>query len=718
MSIPVENMRASLVLPRSKVDGNEVVSQCADITTEGYTIQIYVQAQTSKLCTTHSIVQIPTPSVDNHNGRELKFIILVDYTPATWLSASEIELGHQVGYSIRFENKTTQGTFLKYMTDGMLLREAMNDPNLRKYSTIILDEVHERTLATDMLMGLLKSVAKRRAELKIIVMSATISAVKFQKYFSLGSDTEVPPVFKVPGRTHPIEIVYTQDLMKECVEDLMIKEHYVDAAIRTVVAIHRAEHPGDILLFLTGEEEIEMACSKIRHKVKCLIDLYPSSVGPIVCTPLYSSLEPIQQQRAFDPAPPARGPNHPPGRKVVVATNIAETSLTIDGIVYVVDPGFSKQKMYNPRTRSESLLVQPISKASAQQRAGRTGRTQPGKCFRLYTEEYFMSLEEQTCPEILRSNLSGMVLQLVKLGIQVKDLARFDYVDTPTPETLMRGIESLTFLKALDEDENLTPLGSMIGEFPLDPQLASLLVASPQFKCSEEILTITSMLSVPRIWVRPVDQKKEADQAKALFTVRGSDHLTLLNVYNQYVQNKSVEDWPETNFVSGRALVEAEKVRAQLQQLMGRFELELISITDKNKSYQSVRQALVCGFFMQVAHRTEGGGYVTVKENHFAKLHPSYGGPELPEWVLFNEFIITGRSFLRTVSAVSPEWLLEIAPSYFNLRTFPDGKTRRALENLIEQKTAGLCIPWKMQSPTLREHLLTPWKTQLQGSAE
>ncbi|KAJ8695060.1 DEAH-box ATP-dependent RNA helicase prp43 [Pleurotus ostreatus] len=331
-----------------------------------------------------------------------------------------------------------------------------------------------------------------------------------------------------------------------------------------------------------------MACSKIRHKVKCLIDLYPSSVGPIVCTPLYSSLEPIQQQRAFDPAPPARGPNHPPGRKVVVATNIAETSLTIDGIVYVVDPGFSKQKMYNPRTRGESLLVQPISKASAQQRAGRTGRTQPGKCFRLYTEEYFMSLEEQTCPEILRSNLSGMVLQLVKLGIQVKDLARFDYVDTPTPETLMRGIESLTFLKALDEDENLTPLGSMIGEFPLDPQLASLLVASPQFKCSEEILTITSMLSVPRIWVRPVDQKKEADQAKALFTVRGSDHLTLLNVYNQYVQNKSVEDWPETNFVSGRALVEAEKVRAQLQQLMGRFELELISITDKNKSYQSV----------------------------------------------------------------------------------------------------------------------------------
>ena len=320
-----------------------------------------------------------------------------------------VELGRQVGYSIRFEDMTEPGTtFLKYMTDGMLLREAMNDPNLERYSTIILDEAHERTLATDILMGLLKALARKRSDLKIIVMSATLDAVKFQKYFGLHSD-QTAPLFKVPGRTHPVEVFYTQDPEPD----------YVEAAIRTVLMIHRAEDPGDILLFLTGEEEIEESCRKIKIEVDELSSSDPS-VGPLTCIPLYSSLPPQQQQRIFDPPPPARTPDGPPGRKIVVSTNIAETSLTIDGIVYVVDPGFSKQKVYNPRIRVESLLVSPISKASAQQRAGRAGRTRPGKCFRLYTERDFMKeLEEQTHPEILRSNLSNTVLELMKLGIKV-----------------------------------------------------------------------------------------------------------------------------------------------------------------------------------------------------------------------------------------------------------------------------------------------------------
>ena len=322
-----------------------------------------------------------------------------------------VQLGRQVGYSIRFEDMTEPGTtFLKYMTDGMLLREAMNDPRLERYSTIILDEAHERTLSTDILMGLLKGIAKIRKDLKIIIMSATLDVAKFQKYFRLRTDVAAP-LFEIPGRTHPVEVFYTKEPEPD----------YVEAALRTVMMIHRAEDPGDILLFLTAEEEIEDACRKLKLEADDMVKKNPSSVGPLVCIPLYSSLPPQQQQRIFSPAPAAHTPNSPPGRKVIVSTNIAETSLTIDGIVYVVDPGFSQQKVYHPRIRVESLLVSPISKASAQQRAGRAGRTRPGKCFRLYTEKDFRKeLEEQTQPEILRSNLSNTVLILVKLGIKVR----------------------------------------------------------------------------------------------------------------------------------------------------------------------------------------------------------------------------------------------------------------------------------------------------------
>ena len=317
-----------------------------------------------------------------------------------------VRLGRQAGYSVRFENMTERGTtFLKYMTDGMLLREVMRDSDLSDYSTIILDEVHERTLATDALMGLLKSLAKKRSDLKIIIMSATLDALKFQKYFG-SSFWQLAPLLKIPGRMHPVEVHYLKEP----------ETNYVEAAIRAVISIHRREPPGDILLFLTGEEEIEESCKKIRMEA----DRSAESAGPLVCLPLYSCLPIQQQQRVFDATPPAGTFGGPPGRKVVVSTNIAETSLTIDGIVYVVDPGFSKQKMYHPRIRIESLLVKPISKASARQREGRAGRTSPGKCFRLYTEQHFVEeLEDQNCPEILRCNLSSIVLVMKKLGIKV-----------------------------------------------------------------------------------------------------------------------------------------------------------------------------------------------------------------------------------------------------------------------------------------------------------
>ncbi|KAG2129133.1 P-loop containing nucleoside triphosphate hydrolase protein [Suillus clintonianus] len=595
----------------------------------------------------------------------------------------DVQLGKQVGYSIRFEDMTEPGTtFLKYMTDGILLREAMNDPDLNRYSTIIIDDAHERTLATDMLMGVLKTLARRRPDLKLIIMSATLNALKFQKYFA-GSDDALAPLFKVPGRTHPVEVFYTQEPEPD----------YVEAAIRTVLTIHCTDEPGDILVFLTGEEEIEDVCRSIKLAVDDFIKFDSESVGPVVCIPLYSWLPPQQQQRIFEPPPEAGSSNGPPGRKVIVSTNIAESSLTIDGIVYVVDPGFSKQKVYNPRIRVENLLVSPISKASAQQRAGRAGRTRPGKCYRLYTEEDFMSeLEEETRPEILRSNLASTVLILVKAGI--KDLVMFDYLDAPAPESLMRALELLNYLAALDYDGTLTSLGSLMAQFPLDPQLSKMLIVSPEFKCSNEILTITAMLSVPNVWLRPSNKRQEADAAKALLTVPGGDHLMLLNVYNKYIQNQHDKTWTWTNYVSASALLEAEKVREQLKWMMERFEVELVSMQDQREMSLAIRQALCCGYFMQVAHKVGGkGNYVTLKDDQAVMLHPSCRLDTQPEWVIFNEFVLTTRPYLRTVTDVRPEWLLEYAPLYFDLKNWPNSDAKpRAGESGGEVEGACLFV--------------------------
>ncbi|KAL7421467.1 DEAH-box ATP-dependent RNA helicase prp43 [Cryptotrichosporon argae] len=589
----------------------------------------------------------------------------------------DVQLGKQVGYSIRFEDMTEPGTtFLKYMTDGMLLREAMNDPKLERYSTIILDEAHERTLATDILMGLLKDIAKNRADLKIIVMSATLDIDKFSRYFGDNTPSGRAPVVRVSGRTFPVETFFTQEPETD----------YVEAAIRTVLYIHQAEDEGDVLLFLTGEEEIEDACRKIRAEGDELSN--KGLAGPLLVVPLYSSLPPNQQQRIFDPAPAARAGDGLPGRKVVVSTNIAETSLTIDGIVYVVDPGFCKQKVYNPRIRVESLLVTPISKAAALQRSGRAGRTRPGKCFRLYTEKDFVKeLEEQTHPEILRCNLANTVLELIKLG--VKDLVHFDYMDAPAPETIMRALELLHYLAALDDDGNLTPLGEIMAEFPLDPQLAKMLIVSPEFGCSNEILSLVAMLSVPNVFMRPNNQRKEADLAKAQFTHPDGDHLTMLNVYHAYKSNEGDKNWCWNNYLNARSLAQADNVRQQLKRQMEKYDLELCSTAFEDKNYwNNIRQALVNGFFMHVAHKEgDKGSYVTAKDNQVVRLHLSCGLDHTPEWVIYNEFVLTTANFIRTVTEIRAEWLLEYAPTYFDPESFPEnGEMRRALQRALDKK--------------------------------
>ncbi|KAL1971470.1 hypothetical protein VTN31DRAFT_2091 [Thermomyces dupontii] len=584
----------------------------------------------------------------------------------------DVKLGEEVGYSIRFEDMTSSKTILKYMTDGMLLREAMHDHDLKRYSTIILDEAHERTMSTDVLMGLLKEVVKRRPDLKIIVMSATLDAQKFQRYFNDA------PLLAVPGRTHPVEIFYTPEP----------EQDYVEAAIRTVLQIHATEPEGDILLFLTGEEEIEDAARKISLEADEMVR--EVDAGTLKVYPLYGSLPPHMQQRIFEPPPPPRKPGGRPGRKCIVSTNIAETSLTIDGIVYVVDPGFSKQKVYNPRIRVESLLVSPISKASAAQRAGRAGRTRPGKCFRLYTEQaYKKELIDQTYPEILRSNLSSTVLELKKLGID--DLVHFDLMDPPAPETLMRALEELNYLACLDDDGNLTALGRLASEFPLDPALAVMLISSPEFYCSNEILSITALLSVPQIFVRPHSQRKRADEMKNLFAHPDGDHLTLLNVYHAFKgpeAQANPKQWCHDHFLNLRSLQAADNVRMQLLRIMEREEIELVSTPFEDKKYyENIRRALVAGFFMQVAKRdpTSKGIYTTIKDNQPVLLHPSTVLSYDAEWVVYNEFVLTTKNYIRTVTSIKPEWLLEIAPNYYDLSTFPKGEVRSALLRAAER---------------------------------
>ncbi|XP_074655901.1 pre-mRNA-splicing factor ATP-dependent RNA helicase DHX16-like isoform X2 [Tubulanus polymorphus] len=563
------------------------------------------------------------------------------------------KLGNEVGYSIRFEDCTSERTILKYMTDGMLLREFLGEPDLASYSVMIIDEAHERTLHTDVLFGLVKDIARFRPDLKLLISSATLDAEKFSEFF------DDAPIFRIPGRRYPVNIYYTK----------APEADYLEAAVVSVLQIHLSQPLGDILVFMTGQEEIETANEMLLERTRRL----GTKIKELVIAPIYSTLPSELQAKIFEPTPPG-------ARKVVLATNIAETSLTIDGIIYVIDPGFCKQKSYNARTGMESLVVTPISKASANQRAGRAGRVAAGKCFRLYTAwAYKNELEENTVPEIQRTNLGNVVLLLKSLGIN--DLINFDFMDPPPHETLVLALEQLYALGALNHLGELTKLGRRMAEFPVDPMLSKMILASEKYKCSDEILSITAMLSVNNsIFYRPKDKIVHADTARQNFFKPGGDHLTLLNVYNQWVETDYSTQWCYENFIQHRSMKRARDVREQLEGLLERVEIELTSNDAQDNI--SIRKAITAGFFYHTAKLGKTGQYKTVKHMQTVMVHPnSCLYEERPRWIIYHELVFTTKEFMRQVIEIENSWLMEVAPHYYKATELEDGSGKKMPKN-------------------------------------
>ncbi len=620
--------------------------------------------------------------------------------------------GQRVGYRVRFDDCTSTETQLIYATDGMLLREAMADPLLQAYSVVFLDECHERSLQTDILIGVVHGArkarkAKRMEALQLVLMSATLEINTFQEFF--GYDNII--VVEIPGRQYPVQTLYT----KSPVED------YMEATLATIVQVHTHELPGDILVFLTGQDEIENLARLLRQvlqeenekskqqwtgdQVQSLGDVQntPSAhsvVSGVSVCPLYAALPPEQQLLAFEEKPPGCS------RKIVLATNIAETSVTIPDIKYVIDTGKHKCRQVLS-TGMETLQIQDISQAQAAQRAGRAGRVQAGFCFRLFTEEAFTKLPEASLPEILRVSLSQVVLQLKGMGIE--DPREFDFVTPPETDGLRRAVELLYALQALDEKLKLTDYGKKLANLPLDPIYGHLLLQSTVYSCTREILTVVAVLSSDHLLFRPNNElAAKAVAAHRRFASHEGDFPTYLNVYNSW-QNEAIYvpasaggikaqsnvwrrdstkrllhlDWCHQNFVSSRSLVRAYDIRQQLEQLCSsaRTGLNIDTTTSCGKDQIRFLKCIAAGLFLQAAGRqvtseisgsgrvgSSHGKYLTTMGKESVSIHPTslmFGRQPPPSWVVYSELIATKRIYIRGVTQIKEEWLKEVAPTFY-----------------------------------------------------
>uniref|UniRef100_A0A674P0F2 RNA helicase n=1 Tax=Takifugu rubripes TaxID=31033 RepID=A0A674P0F2_TAKRU len=525
-------------------------------------------------------------------------------------------------------------------------QESLRESDLDHYSAVIMDEAHERSLNTDVLFGLLREVVSRRTDLKLIVTSATMDSDKFAAFFGN------VPIFHIPGRTFPVDILFSKTP----------QEDYVEAAVKQALQIHLSGLMGDILIFMPGQEDIEV--SDMSGFIPLLVAVLP----------IYSQLPSDLQAKIFQKAPDGV-------RKCIVATNIAETSLTVDGIMFVVDSGYCKLKVFNPRIGMDALQVFPISQANANQRSGRAGRTGPGQCYRLYTQSaYKNEMLTTTIPEIQRTNLANVVLLLKSLGVQ--DLLLFHFMDPPPEDNMLNSMYQLWILGALDNTGALTPTGRLMVEFPLDPALSKMLIVSCDMCCSADILIIVSMLSVPAIFYRPKGREEESDQVREKFSVPESDHLTYLNVYMQWKNNNYSSIWCNDHFIHTKAMRKVREVRSQLKDIMVQQKMNLVSC---GSDWDIIRKCICAAYFHQAAKLKGIGEYVNVRTGMPCHLHPTsslFGMGYTPDYIIYHELVMTTKEYMQCVTAVDGEWLAELGPMFYSVKQA--GKTEERQEGSFQ----------------------------------
>ena len=579
--------------------------------------------------------------------------------------ASELAspLGHAVGYKVRFSDRVSPDTYIKVMTDGILLAETQGDRMLRAYDTLIIDEAHERSLNIDFLLGYVKELLARRPDLKLIVTSATIDAERFSRHFG-GA-----PVIEVSGRLYPVEVRYRPLAARGDNDD---EQDLVDGMLAAVDELAREPGGGDVLVFLPGEREI-------REATDALHGHHP---GGVEILPLYARLSFEEQQRVFRTGG---------ARRIVLATNVAETSLTVPGVRYVVDTGLARVNRYSYRNKVEQLQVEPVSQASANQRAGRCGRVAAGVCIRLYAEEDYRARPHYTDPEILRSSLAGVILRMKALGLP--DVERFPFLDPPAPRMIADGYQLLAELGAVDEANELTEMGRRLARFPIDPRVARMILAGGHEQCLAEILIIAAALEVGDPRERPFERAEAADKAHERFHDEQSDFLALLKLWDHFEDavehrksNRKLAQELHGQFLSQRRLREWRDVHRQLAALAGEMGLR---VNQQPATREQLHRALIAGLLGNIGCKgEEAGEYLGARGIRFALFPGSGLRRKQPKWVVAAELVETTRLYARCAARIEPEWVEAAAGDLVKKHYFdPHWEKERALVSAYERVT-------------------------------